>query len=102
MPTLLFLGANPLDTERVRLDEEYREIEGCLSSISANAIRIVSKWQFGHRIYKSPFGDQPCVGHFSGHGDQDGQILLENAIEPERWPGSYRESTRLATRPSKP
>lgn len=88
MPTLLFLGANPLDTERIRLDEEYREIEGCLSSISSNPIRIVSKWAVRPQdLQKALLEISPALVHFSGHGDQDGQILLENAIgypEPVR------------------
>jgi hypothetical protein len=81
MPTLLFLAANPIDSEGIRLDEECREIEGCISSVPANTIRVVSKWAVrAQDLQKALLEVNPALVHFSGHGDQDGQILLENAV----------------------
>ena len=81
IPTLLFLAANPIDSEGIRLDEECREIEVCVSSAPASPIRVVSKWAVrAQDLQKALLETSPAMVHFSGHGDQAGQILLENAI----------------------
>ena len=81
MPTLLFLAANPIDSDGIRLDEEYREIENRLSSVPDNRIRAVSKWAVRPEdLQRALLEFSPALVHFSGHGDQDGQILLEDAL----------------------
>jgi hypothetical protein len=81
MPTLLFLGANPIDSDGIRLDEECREIEDRLSSVPGNQIRFVSKWAVRPQdLQRALLEFSPALVHFSGHGDEDGHILLENAL----------------------
>ncbi len=81
MPTLLFLAANPINSEGIRLGEEYREIEDRLSSVQDNRIKIVGKWAVRPQdLQRALLEFSPALVHFSGHGDQDGQILLENPV----------------------
>ncbi len=81
MPTLLFLAANPIDTDKIRLDEECRDIEATLSSVPDNPIKIVSKWSVRPQdLQRSLLQASPELVHFSGHGDQEGQILLEDSL----------------------
>jgi hypothetical protein len=80
MPTLLFLAANPIDTDSVRLDEECREIESRVSNVPGNRITVKSKWAVrAQDLQRALLELSPQLVHYSGHGDQDGCILLENA-----------------------
>lgn len=76
---ILFLAANPIDTSRIELEREFREIDQTLFSTiyrdkfdirRFGAIRS-SDLQGYLRRYK------PNIVHFSGHGDQSGSIILE-------------------------
>jgi hypothetical protein len=80
--TILFLSANPKDTDGLRLEEEIREIEQSIlraqkkdrfNLIKKGAVRV-SDLQF----YLTQ--DKPAIVHFCGHGNQQGQIILENNI----------------------
>ncbi len=79
MATLLFLAANPIDSENVRIDEECREIEARLSSVPGNRIRIQSKWAVRPQdLQRALLEFSPTLVHLTGHGDESGQIVLEN------------------------
>ncbi|HEU5375797.1 MAG TPA: CHAT domain-containing protein [Ktedonobacteraceae bacterium] len=80
MIRVLFLATNPTDTARLRLDKEHRAILERLRSAQAdkdirmevrNAVRPNDLQEYLLQI-------RPHVVHFSGHGDVDGRILLEN------------------------
>jgi hypothetical protein len=77
---ILFLAANPLDTDPLRLDEEMRTIEEriraadfgrCFEINQHWAVRLtdLSDFLLRHR---------PDVVHFSGHGNPNGQVVLED------------------------
>jgi hypothetical protein len=77
---VLFLAANPLKTGRLRLDEEVRTIDESLQMayfrddyefIQHLAVRTSDLTQ--HLLRHTPH-----IVHFSGHGDSDGKIILED------------------------
>lgn len=76
---ILILSANPKDTDRLRLDEEVREIEeGLQRSQYRTRYTIQSKWAVGLRDLRRLLLDHnPRFIHFCGHGQVDG-LLLEN------------------------
>lgn len=88
---ILYLAANPLDTGHLRLQEEARELQErirlgprredfevihCLAARPRDLLRALQEVQ-------------PHVIHFSGHGNYDKQIVLQNdgglscPVEPE-------------------
>jgi hypothetical protein len=78
--TILFLAANPVDTDRLRLGEELRDIKAALRQ-ATHRDRFDAQDEWAVRIddlrrallrYK----DKPLVVHFSGHGEA-GAIFLE-------------------------
>jgi hypothetical protein len=77
---ILYLAANPTDTERLRLDQEIREID--------ETIRL-GRWRDNVDLKVRPavrFKDisqalldlAPRIVHFSGHGTSDGRLYTEN------------------------
>lgn len=78
MIKILFLAANPLDTVRVRTDAESRAIEECLREFGRaftfekqHAVRVteLTALLLRHR---------PQIVHFSGHGSDQGELILED------------------------
>lgn len=79
MKTILFLAANPKDTNRLRLDEEIRDIQGRLKTAS-NRANIDFRQHGATRpddLRQALLQAKPQIVHFSGHGETEG-ILLEN------------------------
>ena len=79
MKTILFLAANPKDTNRLRLDEEIRDIQERLKTAS-NRANIDFRQQMATRpgdLRQALLREKPQIVHFSGHGETEG-ILLEN------------------------
>lgn len=78
---ILFLAANPRDTEKLRLDEEFRSIDRALrESDFRNKFNVEQQWAVrfndlqGHILrYK------PDIVHFSGHGSVVSKIILEDS-----------------------
>ena len=77
---VLFLAANPIDTSRLRLDEECREIEhrillaqkrDTISLVNKGAVRIGDL-----QLYLNQ--EKPSIVHFSGHGSRRNRIFLED------------------------
>ncbi|HSN76304.1 MAG TPA: CHAT domain-containing protein [Anaerolineae bacterium] len=88
---ILFLAANPSTTTRLRLDEEVRAIDQVLRQADYRdefdlrqhwAVRVADLQELLLR-------HKPEIVHFSGHGSQVGQLLLEDdrgreyAVPPE-------------------
>ncbi|MHC5854304.1 CHAT domain-containing protein [Nostoc sp.] len=80
MKKILILSANPINTNKLRLDEEMREIQSALSRlrnreqfelISRGAVRIDD-------LRRALLDKEPQVVHFSGHGTGTDGIALEN------------------------
>ena len=68
--TILFLGANPKATQRLRLDEELREIEaGLQRSKYRDRFDLVQRWAVRPRdLQRAMLDCNPQIVHFSGHG----------------------------------
>jgi len=77
---ILFLAANPIDTERLRLDEEVRAIDRALREAQFRD-RFEIEQQWAVRIGDLPealLRYQPDIVHFSGHGTESSEIVLED------------------------
>lgn len=77
---VLFLAANPEDTDHLKLDEEARSIQEMIrKSEHRDSIRFVSRWAVRPMdVLQAINEERPAVVHFSGHGSQDGCIVLQN------------------------
>ena len=79
--TILFLAANPKDSNPLRLGEEMRNIEEQLRlSQHRETFNLEQQWAVrttdilaAMRRYK------PDIVHFSGHGSADGSLIFEDA-----------------------
>ena len=80
-PCLLILAANPIDTERLRLDQEVKLIEARLDEAeTGRRYRVEAKWAVSSdELSKYLLKYEPTIVHFSGHGSPTGEIVLENA-----------------------
>jgi hypothetical protein len=79
---ILILTANPKDTDKLRLDEEVREIqEGLQRSRSRDQFEIISRWAVRpDDLRRALLDHEPQIVHFSGHGvGKDGLVLENNA-----------------------
>lgn len=78
---ILFLAANPLDTSKLRLDEEVRQIdEGLLRSPHRQQFDLVQKWAVtAQDMQRAILETQPQIVHFSGHGTTEGLALNDAA-----------------------
>mgnify|MGYP000863930183 FL=1 len=77
---VLFLSANPIGTEHLRLDEEAREIEDMIrKSKHRESVRFISKWAVRPLDILQAINEyNPTIIHFSGHGSEDNELALEN------------------------
>ncbi|HWB55127.1 MAG TPA: CHAT domain-containing protein [Tepidisphaeraceae bacterium] len=77
---ILFLAANPKDTSALRLGEEVRSIQDRLRSSSLGAtFEIAQEWAVRvSDLQTYLLRHQPHIVHFSGHGSQSGEIVLED------------------------
>jgi len=77
---ILFVGANPLSTTRLRIDEEYREIDNGLRLSSGRELfdLSISTATRPNDLRREILRHEPNFVHFSGHGENEG-IVLEDA-----------------------
>jgi hypothetical protein len=77
---ILFLAANPLDTDPLRLDEEIREIdEGLRRAKQSAQFDLKQKWAVRPDDLRRAMLDySPQFVHFAGHGTGEKGIVLEN------------------------
>lgn len=77
---VLFLSANPIDTQQLRLDEEAREIEDMIrKSKHRESVKFISKWAVRPLDILQAINEyNPTIIHFSGHGSEDNELALEN------------------------
>lgn len=83
--TLLILSANPNATDRLRLDQEVREIdEGLQRSQSRDNFEIHQKWAVRpNDVHRALLDFRPEIVHFAGHGaGKDGILLEDNSGNP--------------------
>lgn len=80
--TVLFMAANPLDQNQLRLDEEARAIaETIRKSEHRDAVGLVSCWAVRPLDVLQALNEhRPRIVHFSGHGsDQDEIVFQDNS-----------------------
>ncbi|WP_339138615.1 MAG: CHAT domain-containing protein [Candidatus Electrothrix sp. GW3-4] len=77
--TILFLAANPMDTARLRLDEEVRQISTDLKlAKERDLLHLTQEWAVtSDTLMQAILDTRPQIVHFSGHGEQEG-ICLED------------------------
>lgn len=78
--TVLFLAANPNSTMPLRLDEEVRSIqEKIRASEYRDSIHFQSRWAVrSSDILQAINETNPAIVHFSGHGTESGDLVLQN------------------------
>lgn len=76
------LSVNPKDTNKLRLDEEVREIQAALKRArNREQFEIVAEWAVRvEDLRRALLDQQPTIVHFSGHGLEDQGLALENNI----------------------
>lgn len=78
--TVLFFATNPMGTTQLRLDEEARSIQEVISkSKHRDSISFESRWAVRPLDILQAINEiNPDVVHFSGHGSDAGDLVLEN------------------------
>ena len=92
---ILFLAANPKQTEPLDLDTELHEIDTALGeSRNTQHILLQHRWKLSSDQLLDHFLKyRPHIVHFSGHGTEDHLILQDRDGRP--WP-LHREMARAA------
>ncbi|MCP6761226.1 MAG: SAVED domain-containing protein [Fischerella sp. CENA71] len=77
---ILILTANPRQTNRLRLDEEVREIDDALRRARhRDQLELVQRWAVTPReMQRAILEVSPQIVHFSGHGVGDQGLALED------------------------
>jgi CHAT domain len=77
---VLILAANPQNTDRLRLDQEVREIQTALeASRTTDKFEIVPRWAVRvDDLQKALLDTAPQIVHFSGHGGGEQGLVLED------------------------
>ncbi len=77
---ILFLAANPLDTDPLRLGEEVRTIDERLRSAQfRERFELIQHWAVRVAdLTEYLLRHTPDIVHFSGHGSAQGSIILED------------------------
>ena len=80
MIRILFVSANPVDTDPLQLGEEFREIQGKLRSSDSRAHFVLrSAWAARPDDLLQQMNEfRPHILHFSGHGSSAGEIVLQD------------------------
>ena len=96
MKKILILTANPKNTDKLRLDEEVREIqEGLQRSRSRDQFEIIARWAVRpDDLRRSLLDHEPQIVHFSGHGAGAQGLVLENTAGQAK-PVSNQSLARL-------
>lgn len=77
---ILFLGANPKETDQLRLGQEARDIEeGIRRARQRNDYQFVTKWAVRTADLRRYLLDEyPQIVHFSGHGKGANGLVFED------------------------
>lgn len=78
---ILFLAANPLDSAPLRLDAELRNIREKIDlSKAREEVELCQEWAVRVTdLQRALLKNDPAIVHFSGHGSDTGEIVLEDA-----------------------
>jgi esterase/lipase superfamily enzyme len=79
---ILVLSANPLETDRLMIDAEVREIKQRLGEAEAGRqYRVETEWAVrATDLSKLLMQHEPVIVHFSGHGSPTGDIVLQDEM----------------------
>lgn len=79
-PKILFLSANPANEVRLRTAHEYKEIrKSIIESGAQKRISLASEWAVRiDELIQLLVSQKPTIVHFSGHGSEQGEIILED------------------------
>jgi uncharacterized protein YjbI with pentapeptide repeats len=91
---LMLVCANPIDTSRLRFDEEIRQVESCIAqSIHREQFPPIEYVMAARTedLRRGLLKHRPNIVHFSGHGSSNGEIVLESE------PGARYEEVRGIT-----
>lgn len=83
MTRILFLAADPTNESRLRLGEEFREIDEQLTLAKQRDLFNLALPQLSLRpkdIARAFLNTQPQIVHFSGHGTPNGALCFENEM----------------------
>jgi hypothetical protein len=77
---ILFLAANPVTTDALKLTQEVRQIEEQLrASKYRDSLEFISRWAVRpDDLQRALLDVEPHIVHFSGHGSEDEGIYLES------------------------
>jgi len=81
--TILFVAADPTNASRLRLGEEFREIQEKLKLAKLRERFKLELPQLSVRptdISQALLDIQPKIVHFSGHGESTGSLCFENQL----------------------
>jgi hypothetical protein len=83
---ILMLAANPGSTPRLALDEEAREItEKLRLSQNRDSFELITCWAVRPADLLQQLNQhRPHIVHFSGHGDQSGEIALSTGRDSDQ------------------
>jgi len=92
---ILFMAANPVDTNRLRTDEEARNIqEGLRLAENRDHFEFITKLAVRVKDMRRAIMDEsPNIVHFSGHGGGEAGLIFEN----ENGESKLVSSTALAS-----
>jgi len=78
--TVLFLAANPLDQQQLRLDEEVRSVTDTIrKSKHRDAVKLESRWAIRPPDVLQALNElRPAIVHFSGHGSDQDEIVFQD------------------------
>jgi CHAT domain len=80
--TILFVAADPSDATRLRLGEEFREIEDSLRKARIRTF-VLAPPRLSVRpsdLSQAIHDESPRIIHFSGHGTSSGELCFEDAV----------------------
>lgn len=98
--TILFLSADPTDISRLRLGEEFREVDEQLTLARYRERFNLSLPYLSIRprdISRALLEAQPQIVHFSGHGTSEGALCFEDEsgkahfVQPEALAGLFKQ-----------
>lgn len=77
---VLFLAANPSNTDKLRLDEEIREIQARIRAADfRDHFELLSRWAVRADDLLQAFNEvRPDIVHFSGHGTESSDLVIED------------------------
>lgn len=79
--TVLFMASNPTDSMPLRLDEEARSIQEMIrKSEHRNSVKLETRWATRPIDILQAINElNPDIVHFSGHGSDTDELVLQNA-----------------------